>query len=82
MTSAIKSAWVFLSLAGTLSSAKHSRVLRNQIVWHIEDALSATIGDRLVEKPEFIPFPGEPTRREIATFEVIARPGVPKNRVC
>src|SRR6266852_3572964 len=32
-----------------------------------------------VEKPELIPFPSEPTRREIAAFSVIvARCGVPK----
>jgi hypothetical protein len=38
------------------------------LIRHIEDALRATIGDRPVEKPEFIPFPSEPTRREITTF--------------
>jgi len=52
---------------------------RDQVGWHIEDALSATIGDRLVEKPELISLPSEPTRREIATFSVIvARCGVPR----
>ena len=53
----------------------------DQVIWHIEDALRATIGDRLVEKPELISFPSEPTRREIAAFSVIvARCGVPKER--
>jgi hypothetical protein len=83
ITSAIKSAWVFLSLAGTPSSAKRGRVLRDKIIWHIEDALSSTIGDRLVEKPEFIPFPSKSAPPKITTFEVIVcRCGIPKNRVC
>ena len=51
---------------------------RDQVIRHIEDALRATIGDRLAEKPERISFPSEPTRREIAAFSVIvARCGVP-----
>jgi hypothetical protein len=54
----------------------------DQVIWHIEDALRATIGDRLVEKPEPISFPGKPTRRKIAAFSVIvARCGVPKERL-
>ena len=54
---------------------------RDQVGWHIEDALSATIGDRLVEKLELISFPSEPTRREIAALSVIvARCGVPRER--
>jgi hypothetical protein len=52
----------------------------NQVVWHIEDALRGTIGDRRVEKLEPISFPREPTRREIAAFSVIvARRCVPQN---
>jgi hypothetical protein len=52
---------------------------RDQLIWHVEDALRATIGDRLVEKPELIPFPSEPARREIAALAVIvARRGVPR----
>jgi hypothetical protein len=55
---------------------------RDQVIWHIEDAWRATIGDRLVEKPEPISFPGKPTRRKIAAFSVIvARCGVPKRRL-
>jgi hypothetical protein len=54
-------------------------IAENQVVWHIEDALLATIGDRLFEEPVLIPFPREPIRREIAAFSVIvARCGVPK----
>ncbi len=50
----------------------------DQVIWHIEDALRATMRDWLVEKPEPISFPSEPTRSEIATFSVIvARGGVP-----
>ncbi len=44
---------------------------RDQVIWHVEDALCATIGDGLVEKPELIPFPSKPTRPEIAAFSVI-----------
>ena len=56
---------------------------RDQVIWHVEDALCTTVGDRLVEKPEFIPFPSEPTRREIAAFSVIvARRGVPQEHLC
>jgi hypothetical protein len=49
MRSAIKSAGVFFSLVVTLSSGKRSRDLRDHLIWHIEDALRATITDGLVE---------------------------------
>ena len=56
---------------------------RDQVGWHIEDALRATIRDRLVEKPELISFPSEPTRREITPLSVIvARCGIPKECLC
>ncbi len=55
---------------------------RDQVGWHIEDALRATIRDRLVEKPELISFPSEPARCEIAAFAIIvARCGVPRGRL-
>jgi hypothetical protein len=54
----------------------------DQVVWHVEDASRAPIRDRLLEKPEFIPFPSELTRREIAAFSVIvARCGVTNERL-
>jgi hypothetical protein len=43
----------------------------DQVIWHVEDAWRATIGDRLVEKPEPISFPGKPTQPEIPAFSVI-----------
>jgi hypothetical protein len=53
-----------------------------QVIGHTEDTLLATIGDRLVEEPELISFPSEPTRREIAALSVIvARCGVPTERL-
>jgi hypothetical protein len=55
----------------------------DQVIWHIEDALCATIGDRRVEKPERVSFPSEPTRPEIAALSVIvARCGVAKENLC
>ena len=55
---------------------------RDQVGWHVEEALSASIKDRLVEKPELISFPSEPTRREIAALSIIvARCGIPKERL-
>lgn len=55
----------------------------DQAIWHIEDALCAAIGDRLVEQPEFIPSPSEPTQREIPAYSVIvARCGVAKEHPC
>jgi hypothetical protein len=55
---------------------------RDQVIGDIEDTLLATIGDRLVEKPELISFPSEPARREIAALSVIvARCGVPTERL-
>jgi hypothetical protein len=53
-----------------------------QVIGHTEDTLLATIGDRLVEEPELISFPSEPTRREIAALSVIvARCGVTNERL-
>jgi hypothetical protein len=60
----------FFSLAGTLSSEKHGRVFRDQVIRHIENAFCATIGDGLVEQTELIPLPSSPTRREIAAFSI------------
>ncbi len=55
---------------------------RDQLIWHIENALCAPIADRLVETPELTPFPCEPTRREIAALSVIvARCGVTNERL-
>jgi hypothetical protein len=57
--------------------------LSDQLVWHTEDALSPTIRDRLIKKPELVSFPSEPTGREIAALPVIiARCGVPKECLC
>src|SRR5947209_5890823 len=68
---------------GAFWSAFAATTLGDQVIRQVEDALSATIGDRLVEKPVLIPFPREPTRREIAAFSVIvARCGVPRERLC
>ena len=54
----------------------------DHVGWHIEDALSTPIGDRLIKMPELISFPREPTRREIATFSIIvARCGIPIERL-
>src|ERR1700730_956583 len=56
---------------------------RKQAIWHVEDALCATIGDRRIEEPELISFPSEPTRPEIAALTVIvARCGVAKENLC
>ncbi len=55
----------------------------DQLIWHVEEALLATKGDRLVEAAKFIPPPSKPTRREIAAFSVIVgRYGIPGERLC
>ena len=44
-----------------IRSAPTAAANGDQVIWHVENALLATIGDRLPEKPVFIPFPSEPT---------------------